>query len=85
MKQKKVTFKWNQLYKAKLKEVEEAQQKSFERIRDLYKKQDAEKQSRQIKLCTKVPPSSNKRSFYGGMICIYVRVLLFKHNLIPSV
>nr|GMD42663.1 F-box/LRR-repeat protein At5g63520-like isoform X1 [Ipomoea batatas]GME10778.1 F-box/LRR-repeat protein At5g63520-like isoform X1 [Ipomoea batatas]GME10779.1 F-box/LRR-repeat protein At5g63520-like isoform X1 [Ipomoea batatas] len=29
-------------------------------------KQDAEKQSRQIKLCTKVPPSSSKRSCYGG-------------------
>nr|GMC64157.1 F-box/LRR-repeat protein At5g63520-like isoform X1 [Ipomoea batatas] len=31
-------------------------------------KQDAEKQSRQIKLCTKVPPSSSKRSCYGGSI-----------------
>ncbi|XP_019166266.1 PREDICTED: uncharacterized protein LOC109162066 isoform X2 [Ipomoea nil] len=71
MKQKKVTFKWNQLYEAKLKEVEETQQKSFDRIRDLYKKHDAEKQSRQIKLCTKVPPSSSKRSFYGGSSNIY--------------
>nr|GLL16549.1 VHS domain-containing protein At3g16270 [Ipomoea trifida] len=31
-------------------------------------KQDAEKQSQQIKLCTKVPPSSSKRSCYGGSI-----------------
>lgn len=66
MKQKKVTFKWKQLYEAKLKEVEETQQRSFERIKDLYKKQDAEKQSRQIKICSKVPPSSCKRNFYGG-------------------
>ncbi|KAI3696106.1 hypothetical protein L1987_79115 [Smallanthus sonchifolius] len=67
MKEKRVSFKWRQLYEAKLKDVEEAQQKSFERIKQLYKKEDAKKQSRQVQLCTKVPPSSsNKRSFYGG-------------------
>jgi len=66
MKEKKVVFKWKQLYQAKLKDVEEAQQKSFDRIKKLYQKEDARKQSRQVRLCTKVPPSSNKRSFYGG-------------------
>ncbi|XP_071689392.1 uncharacterized protein [Rutidosis leptorrhynchoides] len=66
MKQKRVSFRWRQLYEAKSKEVEEAQQKSFERIKQLYKKEDAKKQSRQVQICTKVPPSSNKRSFYGG-------------------
>ncbi|XP_076905015.1 uncharacterized protein LOC143560636 [Bidens hawaiensis] len=67
MKEKRVSFKWRQLYEAKLKDVEEAQQKSFERIKQLYKKEDAKKQSRQVQLCTKVPPSSSyKRSFYGG-------------------
>lgn len=66
MKEKRVSFQWRQLYEAKLKDVEEAQQKSFERIKQLYKKQDAKKQSRSVQLCTKVPPSSNKRSFWGG-------------------
>lgn len=66
MKQKHVSFKWRQLYEAKVKDMEEAQQKSFERIKQLYKNEDAKKQSRQVQLCTKVPPSSNKRSFYGG-------------------
>uniref|UniRef100_A0A5B7CDH9 Transcription elongation factor B polypeptide 3 n=1 Tax=Davidia involucrata TaxID=16924 RepID=A0A5B7CDH9_DAVIN len=66
MKQKKVTFKWKQLFEAKTKDLEEAQQKSFDRIKELYKKEDARKQSRQVRLCTKVPPSSSKRSFYGG-------------------
>jgi elongin-A len=66
MKEKKRVFKWRDLYQAKLKDVEEAQQKSFDRIKELYQKEGARKQSRQVKLCTKVPPSSNKRSFYGG-------------------
>ncbi|XP_024990109.1 uncharacterized protein LOC112524498 [Cynara cardunculus var. scolymus] len=66
MKEKKVSFKWRQLYEAKVKDVDEAQQKSFERIKQLYKKEDAKKQSRQVQICTKVPPSSNKRSFFGG-------------------
>ncbi|XP_059284139.1 uncharacterized protein LOC132037622 isoform X2 [Lycium ferocissimum] len=66
MKQRKVTFKWKQLYEAKTKEVEETQQRSFERIKQLYQKEDAKRQSRQVRVCTKVPPSSNKRSFYGS-------------------
>ncbi|KVI05261.1 RNA polymerase II transcription factor SIII, subunit A [Cynara cardunculus var. scolymus] len=41
MKEKKVSFKWRQLYEAKVKDVDEAQQKSFERIKQLYKKEDA--------------------------------------------
>ncbi|XAR50817.1 hypothetical protein NMG60_11005263 [Bertholletia excelsa] len=66
MKQKRVSFKWKQLYEAKMKDFEEAQQKSFDRIRELYKKENARKQSKQVQFCTKVPPSSNKRSFFGG-------------------
>ncbi|XP_009802919.1 uncharacterized protein LOC107762669 [Nicotiana tabacum] len=66
MKQKKVTFKWKLLYEAKSKEVEETQQRSFERIKELYQKEDAKRQSRQVRVCTKVPPSSNKRSFWGS-------------------
>ncbi|CAN4103151.1 unnamed protein product [Withania somnifera] len=66
MKQRKVTFKWKMLYEAKSKEVEETQQRSFERIKELYKKEDAKRQSRQVRVCTKVPPCSNKRNFYGS-------------------
>lgn len=66
MKQKKVSYKWKQLYEAKEQDWEAAQQKSLDRIKQLYKKEDARKQSRQVQLCSKVPPSTNKRSFWGG-------------------
>lgn len=66
MKENNAFFNWRQLYEAKTKDVEAAQQKSFDRIKQLYKKEDARKQSRQVQLCAKVPPSSCKRSFYGG-------------------
>ncbi|XP_039011313.1 transcription elongation factor B polypeptide 3 isoform X1 [Hibiscus syriacus] len=65
MKRKKVSFRWRQLYEAKLKDVQEAENKAIDRLRQLYKKEDARKQSRQVQLCTKVPPSS-KRSFFSG-------------------
>ncbi|KAL2466698.1 RNA polymerase II transcription factor SIII [Abeliophyllum distichum] len=67
MRKNKVTFKWKQLYEAKSKDVEEAQLKSIDRLRQLYQKEDARKQSRQVQVCTKVPPSSRKRTFYGGV------------------
>lgn len=66
MRQKKVSFRWLQLYEAKLKDIAEAENKLAARIRQLYKKEDDRKQSRQVRLCSKVPPSSNKRSFCGG-------------------
>ncbi|XVF60824.1 hypothetical protein PTKIN_Ptkin08bG0079100 [Pterospermum kingtungense] len=65
MKLKKVSFRWRQLYEAKLKDVQEAENKAIDRLKQLYKKEDARKQSRQVQLCTKVPPSS-KRSFFAG-------------------
>ncbi|KAK6785263.1 hypothetical protein RDI58_018718 [Solanum bulbocastanum] len=66
MKKVKVTFKWKQLYEAKTEEMEETQQRSFKRIKELYQNENAKRQSRQVRVCTKVPPSSNKRSFYGS-------------------
>ncbi|KAH6764096.1 hypothetical protein C2S52_012997 [Perilla frutescens var. hirtella] len=66
MRQKKVTFKWKQLYEAKLNEREEATQKSLDRIKLRYQEEDAKKRVRQVQLCSKVPPSSKKRSFWGG-------------------
>ncbi|XP_021274607.1 transcription elongation factor B polypeptide 3 [Herrania umbratica] len=65
MKLKKVSFRWRQLYEAKLKDVQEAENKAIDRLKQLYKKEDARKQSRQVQLCTKVPPSS-KRNFFAG-------------------
>ncbi|CAA2963605.1 transcription elongation factor B polypeptide 3 [Olea europaea subsp. europaea] len=52
--------------KAKSKDMEEAQQKSIDRLRQLYQKEDG-KQSRQVQVCTKIPPSSRKRTFCGGV------------------
>ncbi|XP_073058349.1 elongin-A-like isoform X2 [Primulina eburnea] len=66
MRQKRVVFKWKKLYEAKLKDIEEATQKSLDRIKKRYQEEDARKQSRQVQLCTKVPPSRTKRSFEGG-------------------
>ncbi|OVA09030.1 RNA polymerase II transcription factor SIII [Macleaya cordata] len=65
MKAKKVSFKWRKLYEAKLKDWDEIQKQSADRLKQLYRKEDVKKQSRQIQLCTKIPPSS-KRSFWGG-------------------
>ncbi|KAJ8763065.1 hypothetical protein K2173_023270 [Erythroxylum novogranatense] len=65
MKQKKVSFKWFQLYEAKLKDVAEKESQAVARLKQLYKKEDDRRQSRQVRLCTKVPPAG-KRSFYGG-------------------
>ena len=53
-----------QLYEAKGKERAQAENEALDRIRQLYKKEDARKQSRQVRTCTKVPPSS-KRRFWG--------------------
>ncbi|KAG8386758.1 hypothetical protein BUALT_Bualt03G0182300 [Buddleja alternifolia] len=67
MRNRQVTFKWKQLFDAKTKEREEATQKSLDRIKQRYQEENARKQSRQVRPCTKVPPSSRKRSFSGGV------------------
>ncbi|XP_039137641.1 uncharacterized protein LOC120275185 [Dioscorea cayenensis subsp. rotundata] len=66
MKQRDLVFKWRQLFEAKTKEREEAQQKLSEKLKQRYAEEQAKKQSRQIKICAKVPPSSSKRGFFGG-------------------
>lgn len=66
MKRNRVSYRWKSLYEVKMKQREEEEKKSIEKLRERYKKEDARKQSRQIQLCKKVPPSSCKRSFYGG-------------------
>ncbi|KAL2322577.1 hypothetical protein Fmac_026956 [Flemingia macrophylla] len=64
MGEKKVSFTWLQLYEAKVKEMAQAENRAVDRLRQLYQKEDAKKQSRQVRACTKVPPSSKKR-FWG--------------------
>ncbi|XP_050380320.1 elongin-A [Argentina anserina] len=66
MEKRKVNFRWLQLYQAKLREVDEAENEAADRLKNLYKKEDARKQSRQVRICEKVPPSSNKRRWGGG-------------------
>ncbi|KAH0453627.1 hypothetical protein IEQ34_017951 [Dendrobium chrysotoxum] len=63
MKQKKVVFKWKKLYEAKIKEREVFRSKSVERLKQRYEEELAKKQSKQIRFCSKIPPSGNKRSF----------------------
>ncbi|CAN6573836.1 unnamed protein product [Malus baccata var. baccata] len=66
MKQKKVAFRWIQLYEAKLKEVDMAENLMADKLKSRYQEANARKQSRQVQICTKVPPSSNKRSWGNG-------------------
>ncbi|CAN6479295.1 unnamed protein product [Victoria cruziana] len=63
MKKVQRCYKWRDLYKAKLKERDEAQRKSVDRLKTLYAQEVLKKQSRQIRICSKIPPSSSKRSY----------------------
>ncbi|GAU42678.1 hypothetical protein TSUD_131060, partial [Trifolium subterraneum] len=64
MSKSRVSFRWLQLFQAKVREVAQAVNEAADDLKRKYKKADAEKQSRQIKICTKAPPSS-KRRFWG--------------------
>ena len=64
MAEKRVSFKWLQLYEAKVKEMAQAENEAIDRLKQRYKKEDARKQSRQVRICNKLPPSSKKR-FWG--------------------
>lgn len=66
MKKSNVLYQWRLLYEAKLKDMENVEKESFDRIKELYKKENARKQSRQVQICTKVPPSGSKRGSWGG-------------------
>ncbi|KAL7143625.1 hypothetical protein ABFS83_08G204900 [Erythranthe nasuta] len=68
MRKRKTTVLWRLLYEAKLSEMEQAEKESVDRMTQRYREETARKQSRQVKLCSKVPPSSSrKRSFFGGV------------------
>lgn len=63
MRQKKVVFKWRQLYEAKMKEREQFQNKSAQRLKQRYQEEQEKKQSRRVKYTKLAPPSSCKRSW----------------------
>ncbi|XP_074269506.1 uncharacterized protein LOC141592654 isoform X3 [Silene latifolia] len=66
MAKERVSYKWRQLYQAKLKEQNEIQKQSLDRLAQSFKNENARKQSRQIQFIAKAPPSSKKRSFCGA-------------------
>lgn len=61
----KARYTWKELFKAKTERQKEVEDRMLEKITKKFQAEKAEKQSKQIKLCSKVPPSS-KRSFFGG-------------------
>ncbi|CAL9057143.1 unnamed protein product [Musa banksii] len=67
MKQKKVVFKWRLLYEAKQKEREEAKNRMAKKHKQNYAESQAKKQSRKIQICSKIPPSKNKRGHRRGI------------------
>ncbi|KAL1330580.1 hypothetical protein AAHE18_12G119200 [Arachis hypogaea] len=73
--EKKAYSKELKLQSAKQKEIAESEKEVSNRIRNLYKKEYAKKQSRQVRLCTKTPPSSKKR-FWGDGPCYNVSNLM---------
>eukprot|EP00249_Psilotum_nudum_P015415 c25316_g1_i1 orf=385-1143(+) len=67
MKKRGVSFKWKLLYEAKMREQEEVQKQYVDRLKQLYAEAEIKKQSRQIQICTKVPPiRKRKRCDMGG-------------------
>ncbi|AQK41230.1 uncharacterized protein LOC100276576 [Zea mays] len=61
----KTPYTWRELFAAKKEKQKEVEDKMLDKFTKKFQAERAEKQSKQIKLCTKVPPSS-KRSFFGG-------------------
>uniref|UniRef100_A0A7N2M3J2 Uncharacterized protein n=1 Tax=Quercus lobata TaxID=97700 RepID=A0A7N2M3J2_QUELO len=61
MREKKDWYKWVILYEAKLKEMAAAENKAIDRVKQLYKKENERRQSRQLKVCEAVKPITRKR------------------------
>lgn len=83
LKRSKQKFSWKQLYEAKLEVQDKAQKQSLERLRQLYQKEDQRKQSRQIQICSKAPPSA-KRRFFGGGYAVGSSVSNAKSNIMKK-
>ncbi|GAB2263060.1 hypothetical protein Droror1_Dr00004057 [Drosera rotundifolia] len=84
MRKQNCSFSWRLLYQAKLKYRDDVKNKSVERLTELYKEADAKKQSRQIKICSKAPPSFKRRGFSGGFGSSY-NVSNVKSNIMKKV
>ncbi|XP_044985517.1 uncharacterized protein LOC123452825 [Hordeum vulgare subsp. vulgare] len=65
MKESGVRYKWKKLFEAKTEKQKQVEQRMSAGLRNKYEAANAAKQSKQIKVCTKIPPNS-KRSFWGG-------------------
>jgi elongin-A len=59
-------YKWKDLFKAKTKQQKEVEDRMVEALTSKCRARNAERQSRAIKIFTKVQPSSCKRSYFGG-------------------
>ncbi|KAL5722733.1 hypothetical protein ACHQM5_006217 [Ranunculus cassubicifolius] len=67
LKRNKVVFTWRMLYEAQLEDLELVQKENAEKLKQKYREENLKKQSRQVQIVSKVPPSSNKRNFcFGG-------------------
>lgn len=77
MKTKNRKFLWKQLYKDKLKEQDERQKQSLERLTQSYKKEHERRQIGRVQICHKVPDSRKKRPFNEGIYSIGSFFLLF--------
>ncbi|KAI3983438.1 hypothetical protein MKX01_038858 [Papaver californicum] len=68
MNKRKVSFKWMQLYEAKQKDLENVQEEYGNKLKELYKKEQNRRQSRQIQVVTKVSPANNSSNTKGRLI-----------------
>jgi elongin-A len=68
MSKRNCKFKWRQLFQAKVREQDEIQKKGVNRLRELYKEQNTQKESRQMKPVDLKPPESKRvrRTGPGG-------------------
>ncbi|CAM8906624.1 hypothetical protein QQ045_010731 [Rhodiola kirilowii] len=65
VRRKKFASKWRFKFEVGMKIRELKEKKSTSVLMEKYKKENAKKQSKQIQICAKAPPSS-KRRFFGG-------------------
>lgn len=62
MKEENLTLKWSEMYREKSNRVKEAAEKKVgDRLKVLYRKENAQRQSRQVRVCEKVLPSLNNK------------------------
>lgn len=64
MAKKKVTWAWRLLYQAKLKQQNEDQKIKVEEMAKKFREENARRQSKQIRIVTKVPPKTHNFLFY---------------------